>query len=1014
MPSTHRWRRRAVATATCAWVLAVAASASAHAPTASFELSPQQPQAGELFEFRSTSTPVPEHTEPLQIAWDLDGDGQFDDATGPTARRSYSEGTHMVRLRALYPGVAGAHEDVVERSITVDEPDPSPGPAANAPPVAALAKDCTRAGSLVVCAGLFAREQKPHMIDASPSHDPDGSIVRYEWDLDGTGGFERDTGATSTVAHTFARRDGLVDDRKRPVRVRVTDDTGATAETAMTLTLLRPSCEQLVTRGRLRASGLCMRPRKVEVETHRELLAGHDVVRRHTVVRYHSERPVTVNGVVIVPAAGRSITIELPDEPGAPVPKIASNGARVILPAVQGTSVTLHEGAFAWRLSDGEHLSGFELGPGARLAGMRLTGLARAPALGADGRSTRFALHVALPEQFGGATSDEPVVISPGTAVAAASKPLSFEVADASVGPIGLEKLRVTFDGDDLWEIEAAIKLPDPIPYTVAGDAGVRSNGEFDHAGAEVRFGTPGIGPFGTVFLQRIAFRIEVKPKRSECVPKVGVETIDMQQLMRSVMGEEFVLPEGWPRYQQVDHGMPTFALCGEVGLTGGPSVLGAAALRMDAGLGVAAYDDRPTVFRAFGRLYLVELPLAKAAFELHTNGYVKARADFGFAIPDVVSLEGFLRFEMLKAKFNAEAYVKACVDLVDLCAGARGLISSKGIAVCLRVDVLGGSWEPGFGYEWGDVLPTPYFTGCDVGDYREHIARPLAARAGSRARGPLARVAGFEQAIDLPAGLPGAVIVAEGQDGPPKITLVGPNGEHVTTPDGMKAVERKPFLLMKNLPGKVTQIAVAAPAAGRWRVVVEDGSSPVVAIRSAQGLPEPEVQARVIGRGRRQSLAYRIEPRAGQRVTFLERGASAGSVIGDATGANGRLPFSPADGTAERREIVAIVKQDGQVREELTVARYRAPGPRRPARPRHLRVERRGATLRLAWKAARPPAVQEVRVRLSDGRRLLFRTRRHTLTVRGVRRSVQASVRVRGILASGVGGRPAKARAHG
>ena len=179
----------------------------------------------------------------------------------------------------------------------------------------------------------------------------------------------------------------------------------------------------------------------------------------------------------------------------------------------------------------------------------------------------------------------------------------------------------------------------------------------------------PGIGPFGPVFLQRIAFRIEVNPKQSQCVPKVGIERIDLFELYGRVGIER---PPDWPRYGEIDHGVPTFALCGEVGLTGGPSILGAAAIRMDAGLGVATYADRPTVFRAFGKLYVVELPLAKAAFELHTDGYVKARADFGFSIPDIVSLEGFLSFEMLKAKFNAEAYVRACVDLVDLCAGAR------------------------------------------------------------------------------------------------------------------------------------------------------------------------------------------------------------------------------------------------------------------------------------------------------------------------------------------------------
>ena len=111
------------------------------------------------------------------------------------------------------------------------------------------------------------------------------------------------------------------------MRVRVTDDKGATAEAAMTLKLLEPSCEPLVAKGRLRATGLCMRPRNVEV-------GGKKVV------RYHSERPVTVNGIAIVPAAGRSVTIELPAEAGAPAPRIASNGAAVSLPAVQGPAST--------------------------------------------------------------------------------------------------------------------------------------------------------------------------------------------------------------------------------------------------------------------------------------------------------------------------------------------------------------------------------------------------------------------------------------------------------------------------------------------------------------------------------------------------------------------------------------------------------------------------------------------------------------------------------------------------
>ena len=71
---------------------------------------------------------------------------------------------------------------------------------------------------------------------------------------------------------------------------------------------------------------------------------------------------------------------------------------------------------------------------------------------------------------------------------------------------------------------------------------------------------------------------------KSECVPHLGVET-------ETFLGATFTY----------DYGVPTFALCGEVGLTAGPSVLGAKAISLDAGLGVATYDDRPSVLRAFG-----------------------------------------------------------------------------------------------------------------------------------------------------------------------------------------------------------------------------------------------------------------------------------------------------------------------------------------------------------------------------------------------------------------------------
>ncbi len=60
--------------------------------------------------------------------------------------------------------------------------------------------------------------------DASGSRDLDGSIVRYEWDLDGVAGFESTT-AAPTITRRYLTTGNVV------TRVRVTDDRGATPTT---------------------------------------------------------------------------------------------------------------------------------------------------------------------------------------------------------------------------------------------------------------------------------------------------------------------------------------------------------------------------------------------------------------------------------------------------------------------------------------------------------------------------------------------------------------------------------------------------------------------------------------------------------------------------------------------------------------------------------------------------------------------------------------------------------------
>jgi PKD repeat protein len=85
-----------------------------HPPVANFVPSPRSPLAAEAIDFTSIST---DPEDPIAAeAWDLDGDGQFDDGRGKTVSRSFAEpGPHTVGLR-----VTDVHGATGSRSIPVE------------------------------------------------------------------------------------------------------------------------------------------------------------------------------------------------------------------------------------------------------------------------------------------------------------------------------------------------------------------------------------------------------------------------------------------------------------------------------------------------------------------------------------------------------------------------------------------------------------------------------------------------------------------------------------------------------------------------------------------------------------------------------------------------------------------------------------------------------------------------------------------------------------------------------
>jgi hypothetical protein len=144
-----------------------------------------------------------------------------------------------------------------------------------------------------------------------------------------------------------------------------------------------------------------------------------------------------------------------------------------------------------------------------------------------------------------------------------------------------------------------------------------------------------------------------------------------------------------------------------------------------------------------------------------------------------------------------------------------------------------------------------------------------------------------------------------------------------------------------------------------------------------------------------------------------VEKGRDSTEVIARTSRATGRARFTPAAGKARSRRILAVVEQSGLPRDTLRVARYRAPAPRRPGKPRKLRVRRRGASLVVSWRPAAGAQRHMAFVRAADGEREVFlvRGRKRRIRVRGVERSHRAIVQVTGVRFDGLPGRAATAK---
>ncbi|HVE69449.1 MAG TPA: PKD domain-containing protein, partial [Solirubrobacteraceae bacterium] len=182
-----------------AWGLDVRTAVCDGKPVAFFEASPSPVLPGQTLTLDASGSSDPNGSI-VSYEWDLDDDGQYDDATGVSPTTSFPvRGRHPVALR-----VTDDRGDTGTRTMQVSVTDP---------PVAAL--DASPASPLT---------GQDTVLDASGSSDPDGApLERYEWDLDGDGAFERNGGPEPTITAQWGSPG------TRTVGVRVTDEDGAGA-----------------------------------------------------------------------------------------------------------------------------------------------------------------------------------------------------------------------------------------------------------------------------------------------------------------------------------------------------------------------------------------------------------------------------------------------------------------------------------------------------------------------------------------------------------------------------------------------------------------------------------------------------------------------------------------------------------------------------------------------------------------------------------------------------------------
>ena len=353
--------------------------------------------------------------------------------------------------------------------------------------------------------------------------------------------------------------------------------------------------------------------------------------------------------------------------------------------------------------------------------------------------------------------------------------------------------------------------------------------------------------------------------------------------------------------------GLTPLSLDGTAQVQLGPEipVLGAATIGGTASYRAAAKPTLADTYTFGGSLDVGNANLIGANVTYLTSGVTTADGTVSWKIGDLSLADGQVNGYFDKKTFFLGGSASVGIGTTNLAGSSK--MNQQGVAGCVTLPNT--NLKFGFGYLWSGEKRR--FQGvCDM----DKFLAPPAARP---------RLSGTAAAMEMPAGLDGVVIEVRGDGGPPIVTFEGPNGTSVTVPaSGEDGFVGDAFVFTDD-ESDATYVVIPSPAAGTWSIDESPGSVPITGVRTAEPLPELAITGTVSPAGDGYELTYSAAGIGGQDVLFVERWADGEAPIGELDSPSGTIEFEPSPGPAGERKIVAIVTQDGLVRDEVEVATF-------------------------------------------------------------------------------------------